>query len=77
MAFEIRQTGDRNGKLYEIRHHGQIVGDADDTPTAEWLRDIIAAAFKSHGELTLAARKAVENALREVRLENVCGLFWP
>ena len=77
MDLEVRQTSDRNGKLYQVMHHGQIVGDADDAPTAEWLRGIIAAAFEYRGELTQAAREDVENALREVHLENVVNLFWP
>jgi len=76
MKLEIRQTSDRNGKLYEIRLHGQIVGDADDESTAGRVKDIIAAAFESHGELTIASRKAAENALREAHLENDVSLFW-
>lgn len=75
MNFEIRQTSDRNGKLHEITLHGQIVGDADDEKTAERVKDIIAAAFKAHGELTHAAREAAENALRDAGLENVASLF--
>lgn len=75
MAFEIRQTSDRNGSLYEVLFLGQIVGDANDAATAERVKDIIAAAFESHGEMTHDARKAAENALRDAGLENVASLF--
>jgi hypothetical protein len=75
MNFEIRQTSDRNGKLYEITLHGRILGDADDEKTAERVKDIIVAAFKAHGELTHAARSAAENALRDAGLETTANLF--
>ena len=76
MCRETRETCDRNGKLYEVRFNGQIVGDADDKPTAEFLMRNIAAAFEIFGELTVGAREAVEHTLRSLRLENTCNLYW-
>jgi len=63
MNFEIRQTSDRNGKLYEITLHGQIVGDADDEKTAERVKDIIAAAFKARCRLPACPQERSEYRL--------------
>lgn len=77
MQISMRQSKDRNGDLYEITLRAQIVGDADDLPTAEWLKNTIAAAFEKHGEMTHDARKAVDRALHEAQRAEVCSLFWP
>ena len=78
MAFEIRLTSDRNGKLYEITFHGQIVGNADDESTVERVRDILAAAYAAHGDDAFIAgssgNEAAKKALLDAGLENVASV---
>lgn len=78
MKLEIRQTSDRNGKLYEITFHGQIVGNADDESTVERVRDILAAAYAEHGEDAFlpghAPNAAAKKALLDAGLENVASV---
>jgi hypothetical protein len=75
--IELTHDGNgRNGPCYDILYQWAIVGDADDEPTADWLKNVIAAAIEMHG-MTHDARKLVQNALREMRLQDVCSVYFP
>ena len=78
MKLDIRLTSDRNGKLYQVMHHGQIVGEADDESTAARVKDILAAAYGAHGDDAFlpghAPNVAAQKALLDAGLEDVARI---